>query len=267
MTVEAEPEAPRAEYVLVNKHPLAIRWFHWINFPVIFLMIWSGLLIYWANRVMHIKAFGHDIGPLFPDNWYQPMAPKWVPSWLTIAGTDDAGKPHQYLWNMSYRLAEGMAWHFTIAWLFTINGILYVLYLGFSGAWRQLLPKPSAFKESILVVLHDLYIYRKPLPIRKYNAAQQIAYTGVILMGALMFITGVAIYKPSDQSWLVHIFAGLDRHETAYTVAKFLHFWTTMAFLCFFLVHVGQVVKTGWANFRGMVAGYDLVDREEAINL
>ena len=37
-----------------QKHPLAIRWFHWINFPVIFIMIWSGLLIYWANDVYRI---------------------------------------------------------------------------------------------------------------------------------------------------------------------------------------------------------------------
>jgi hypothetical protein len=35
-------------YRLEKKHPLAIRWFHWINFPLLGLMIWSGLLIYWA---------------------------------------------------------------------------------------------------------------------------------------------------------------------------------------------------------------------------
>jgi len=32
---------------LEKKHLLAIRWLHWINFPLLFLMIWSGLLIYW----------------------------------------------------------------------------------------------------------------------------------------------------------------------------------------------------------------------------
>lgn len=260
MTSDLEQEAPRAEYVLINKHPLAIRWFHWVNFPVLFLMIWSGLLIYWANRVMHIRAFGHDVGPLFPDSWYSPIAPKWVPDWLSIPGTDDNGMPHRYLWSMSYRLAEGMAWHFTFAWLFAINGILYVLYLAFSGAWRQLLPKPNALKESILVVLHDLHLYRKPLPVRKYNAAQQIAYTGVIFLGAMMLVTGLAIYKPSEQSWLTHLLGG-------YTVARFLHFWITMSFLAFFLVHVGQVIKTGWKNFRGMITGWDLVDKEEAVNL
>ena len=34
---------------LERKHPLAIRWMHWINFPVLFTMIWSGLLIYWND--------------------------------------------------------------------------------------------------------------------------------------------------------------------------------------------------------------------------
>ena len=37
-----------------KKHPLAIRWFHWVNFPVLFIMIWSGLLIYRANDVHRI---------------------------------------------------------------------------------------------------------------------------------------------------------------------------------------------------------------------
>ena len=34
-----------AELVLVKKHSRAIRWMHWINFPVLGIMIWSGLLI------------------------------------------------------------------------------------------------------------------------------------------------------------------------------------------------------------------------------
>ena len=32
-----------------RKHPLAIRWMHWVNFPVLFTMIWSGILIYWND--------------------------------------------------------------------------------------------------------------------------------------------------------------------------------------------------------------------------
>ncbi len=43
---------------IAKKHPLAIRWFHWINFPVLALMVWSGFMIYWANGVYKI-GFGN----------------------------------------------------------------------------------------------------------------------------------------------------------------------------------------------------------------
>src|SRR5881394_3865810 len=115
--VEHAPAEPAMlELGIQKKHPLAIRWFHWVNFPVLFLMIWSGLLIYWANRAFHIHIFRWDFGPLFPDSWYSPKAPAWIPGWLSMAGTDDNGNPGRYLWVMDHRLAEGMAWHFTIAW-------------------------------------------------------------------------------------------------------------------------------------------------------
>ena len=41
-----------------EKHPLAIRWFHWVSFPLLSLMIWSGLLIYWANDVYRVGLGG-----------------------------------------------------------------------------------------------------------------------------------------------------------------------------------------------------------------
>src|SRR6185437_12640845 len=58
---------PTASIQIVKKHPLAIRWMHWINFPVLFTMIWSGLLIYWAdsdNAYKHPHAvYRLGIGP------------------------------------------------------------------------------------------------------------------------------------------------------------------------------------------------------------
>ena len=47
--VEETPTEPQATIRLEKKHPRAIRWMHWVNFPVLSVMIWSGLLIYW-NR-------------------------------------------------------------------------------------------------------------------------------------------------------------------------------------------------------------------------
>jgi len=37
------------------------------------------------------------------------------------------------------------------------------------------------------------------------------------------------------------------------------HFWLTVGYVLFFLVHILQVIKAGWANFRSMVTGYDVV--------
>ncbi len=263
-TRTSEQAATESGQVLYKKHPLAIRWFHWINFPVLFVMIWSGLMIYWANTAFHVQVFGLNLSgllnpkdpsaPLFPDSWFHPQAPNWVPNLFVTKVPDD---PHRYLWSLDMRLAEGMGWHFLFAWFFAINGLLYVIFLAVSGQWRHLVPKWRAIGEAIQVVLVDLHLSKAKLPVRKYNAAQQIAYSGVILMGALMLLTGIAIYKPSQQSWLTHLLGG-------YTVARFIHFWTTMAFLGFFVVHVGQVVRTGWNNFRGMVTGHELVTGEEA---
>ncbi len=213
--------------VLEKKHPLAIRWFHWINFPVISLMIWSGLLIYWANDPYHL-------GPIH-------LFPAWFYSRL----------------HLDARLAEGMAWHFMFMWFFFVNGLLYVLYTAISGEWRYLVPNRNTLREAMQVVLHDLHLSRKPLPRRKFNGAQQIAYSSIILMGAGSLITGLAIYKPVQFGWITDLLGG-------YKLARFFHFWLTMGYCAFFLVHVTQVIRAGWNNFRAMVTGYELVDASEA---
>jgi thiosulfate reductase cytochrome b subunit len=72
-----------------------------------------------------------------------------------------------------------------------------------------------------------------------------------VLMGAGSLLTGLAIYKPTQAHWLTSLLGG-------YEMARWLHFWLTMSFCGFFLVHVGQVVLAGWNNFRSMVSGYEI---------
>ena len=68
--------------------------------------------------------------------------------------------------------------------MFALNGLLYVLYTTISGEWRHLIPNRQTPREAVQVVMHDLFIDRRPLPRRKFNGAQRLAYTGVIAMGA-----------------------------------------------------------------------------------
>lgn len=215
---------------LEKKHPLAIRWLHWINFPVLTAMIWSGLLIYWANDVYRVGVGDWTLIHFFPDGFYTAF-------------------------NLSSRLAFGMAWHFLFMWFFAINGVLYVLYTIFSGEWRYLVPNFQSFREAWQVVLHDLHLSKVHPPRRKFNGAQQIAYTSVILMGAGSVLTGLAIYRPVQLSWLTTLLGG-------YEWARWEHFWLTVGYCLFFVVHVAQVIKAGWNNFRAMVIGYEVVPEE-----
>ncbi len=212
---------------LEKKHPLAIRWLHWINFPLLAMMIWSGLLIYWANAVYSVKIFGDEIFHFFPAGFY-----------------DALGIP--------FRLAEGISLHFFFMWLFAVNGVIYVLYLAFSGEWRTMLPVPGSFRRALLVTLHDLHIVKNLPPQGKYNDAQRIAYTGTILMGFGSIITGLAIYKSLQLAPLTAILGG-------YEWARWEHFWLMILFVLFFVVHVAQVALAGWSNFRSMVTGYEII--------
>ena len=212
---------------LLNKHPLAIRWLHWINFPVLSMMIWSGLLIYWANAVYGLKIFGYEVFHFFPV-WF------W----------DYFGIP--------FRLAEGLQLHFFFMWLFAVNGLIYVVYLAASGEWRALLPLPGSFKRAAMVALRDLHIVKELPPQGKYNDAQRIAYTGVVLLGAGSIVTGLAIYKPLQLAWLTSLLGG-------YEWARWEHLWLMISFVLFFVVHIVQVAMAGWSNFRSMITGYEAV--------
>ena len=237
--IAAEPDSrklPAATIRLEKKHPLAIRWMHWVNFPVLFTMIWSGLLIYWNdsdNAYQHPHAvYRVGVGSLT----LMRMFPPWF--WKAI--------------NAPYHVTEGLGYHFFFMWIFAINGILYVTYLLISGEWRVLVPERRSFVDAIRVTLVDLHILKSLPPQGKYNGAQKIAYSAVVLMGLGSLVTGLSIYKPTQVHWITTLLGG-------YEMARWEHFWLTMGFCAFFVVHVVQVVLAGWNNFRSMVSGYEIV--------
>lgn len=62
-------------------------------------MIWSGLLIYWANSIYTLTIFGYELFKFFPKGFYE------------------------YL-DVPFRLAEGLQLHFFLMWLFIVNGVV-----------------------------------------------------------------------------------------------------------------------------------------------
>lgn len=214
-----------------EKHSLAMRWSHWVNFPILTIMIWSGMLIYWANDEYYINFFGYKFR-FFPD-WYYSLL------------------------HIPARLAEGMAFHFLFMWFFTLNGIFYVIYTIVSGEWRDLVPKKNSFKEALLVTLYDLHLIKTAPPQGKYNAAQRVAYTAIIVMGVGSVITGLAIYKPVQFYYLTWICGG-------YHLARIIHFALTLGYVFFFVIHIVQVILAGWNNFRSVVSGFEVVNEPSA---
>ncbi len=238
-----EPEQKEASIRLERKHLLSIRWMHWVNFPVLFVMMWSGLLIYW-NDSDSAHRFDHRVYQLGIGHF---TLFRFFPQWFYD------------LLHVPYHVTQGLGYHFTFMWIFGINGLLYVLYLWRSGEWRFMVPEKRSLTDAIRVTLVDLHILKGLPPQTKYNGAQRIAYTSVVLMGAGMLATGFAIYKPTELHWLTSALGG-------YEMARWLHFWLTMSMLAFFFVHVAQVIIAGWNNFRAMVSGYE-IQRTEAPSL
>ena len=220
------------ERVAKEKHPRAIRWMHWLNFPILTVMIWSGLRIYWSFDISRVPSirFGEDT--FFPDGFYEAL-------------------------QLDRKLARGMAFHFSFGWLFLINGLAYVLYLAYSREWKHLVPRLADLKKIPGVLLHDIGLRKEKPEQGQYNVMQQLAYSGVIFLGFIALATGFAIYKPVQLGWLTAMFGG-------YQSARLIHFIVTMSFVAFFVVHILQVARAGFGNFWSMVTGFQLEPAETA---
>lgn len=222
------------DLVAKKKHSLALRWMHWINFPILMIMIWSGMRIYWADlrEPYAFGIFGWQIIEFWPDG---------------VNG----------FFQLERRLAKGLAFHLTFGWFFVINGAAYLIYLSRRGNWRYLIPDRQGLRDAPKVVLHDLHLRKEAPPQGKYNAMQQLTYTAVIVMATLLVLSGFAIYKPGQLSWLEAMFGGYD-------YARWVHFTMTVLLILFFFVHIVQVARSGWRNFASIITGYRLERRSDA---
>jgi thiosulfate reductase cytochrome b subunit len=201
----------------VEKHALWLRTVHWLNVPLVILMIWSGILIYWAN----------DIYPgFFPQAFYT-------------------------FFQVSHHLAQGLYVHFFVAWFFIINGCIYLVLLFASGHWREIFPNRQTPAQIIPTILHDMGLRKDVPPHDKFNAMQRIAYSGVIVLALIAVLSGFAIYKPVQLEWLTNVFGG-------YEGARLVHFIVMLSLCGFIGLHLVQVTRAGWNNFRAMIAGFEI---------
>jgi thiosulfate reductase cytochrome b subunit len=189
-------------------HPLWVRVCHWINALAILIMIGSGWQIYNAS-------------PLFDFVFPRQIA---LGNWL----------------------AGALLWHFAAMWVLVINGIAYVTLGIVTGRFRRkLFPiRPADVIADLKAALtfrlaHD--------DLSRYNAVQKLLYTGVILAGIVIVLSGLSIWKPIQFQELTALFGGYD-------AARYVHFFAMVAIVGFLVMHVALALIVP-KSLRAMITG------------
>jgi thiosulfate reductase cytochrome b subunit len=248
--VIVDPHA--GQRLVVIKHHALVRLSHWLNVPILFGMIVSGLSIYWAspvfvhkpNPVTHSREYLADLGIAIAR--HLPGA-KADPSWF-----------YDHFGLGVFNLAGGLRWHWLFVYLFIANGIIYLLGLILGRGYRALLPRRTMFGESLAMVRYyagvvPMKIARRPWPhpeiTTKYNALQRGAYASMPVAGALAIASGWAMHKPVQLWWLERMFGSYDG-------ARIVHFIVMIYFVLFLIPHLILVLVDGWDTMRSMIVGW-----------
>ena len=188
--------------------PAWVRVAHWINAVAMVLMIMSGWQIYNAS-------------PLFDFSFS---------SSITLGG-----------W-----LGGALLWHFAAMWLLMVNGLVYVVLGVATGRFRnKLLPITAGGVISDAKAALTGKLSHQDLT--TYNYVQKLLYAGIIVVGVLIVLSGLSIWKPVQFQYLTALFGGYD-------VARYVHFFCMAAICAFLVVHVALAVLVP-KSLRAMIIG------------
>jgi thiosulfate reductase cytochrome b subunit len=260
------------------RHSIVVRVTHWINLLCMTVLLMSGLQIFNAHPRLYIGedsdfedpvfaigavrgADGSPVGvtQIFSKTFDttgvlglsnaggEQMTARGFPSWATIPGYQD--------------LATGRRWHFFFAWLFVINGLVYLAHSIATGHWRQLVPTGAQLRHTGSAIREHLLLrFPKGEEAKSYNVLQKLAYFGVIVILVPVLILAGLTMSPAMNAafpWLLDIFGGRQSART-------IHFVAGALILLFVIVHVVMVLVSGvWNNIRSMITGKYRIEDEE----
>ena len=253
---------------LVYRHNRITRLTHWGNALALMVLFMSGLQIfnahphlYWGNTSEPESAF-FSIGAVNEDGdlrgylqlygrqldttGYLGVQPgaltpsvRAFPSWLTIPGY--------------YSLAGARRWHFFFGWLFTLNGVLYVVFNLATGHLRKFFFTLNDAKRIPAMIGYYLRRRKESPQSGAYNPLQKLAYTSVFVMWTpLVLLSGLAMSPQLNVefNWLPAMFGGRQSART-------IHFILAFGFLGFTFGHVLMVLTQGFFNnMRCMTTGW-----------
>ena len=259
----------------VYRHRLPVRISHWLNVPILIILIMSGLQIfnahpalYWDDRsdrehpFLSIRPMKTESGEMrgittilgykFDTTGvlgYSDGKRRAFPAWATIPSAKV--------------LAMGRQWHLFFAWLLVFNGLFFMAYALISRhATRDLAPTGKDLR-GIGKAVKDHIVLRHPKgdEAKRYNVLQKLAYIVILFVVApLIVLTGLTMSPTIDTAfpWLLTIFGGRQ-------AARTIHFIACFTFVGFIVIHVVEVILTGFFNnIRSMVTGWFVVKHETA---
>lgn len=188
--------------------PVWVRVLHWINAVAMVIMIMSGWQIYNAS-------------PLF--DFVFPRS-------ITLGG-----------W-----LGGGIMWHLAGMWLLVINGLLYVLLGIVTGRFRRKL-LPISASGVIGDTRAALTGKLSHADLSTYNQVQRLLYIGILIVGVVIVLSGLAIWKPVQFQYLTAIFGGYD-------TARYVHFVMMASIVGFLVIHVALALIVP-KSLRAMIIG------------
>ena len=142
--------------------------------------------------------------------------------------------------------AQSLLYHFAGMWLLMSNGLAYLAYGFATGRFRQRL-LPIRLGEIVTTVRETLHLHIAHEDLTVYNAVQKLLYIVVIFAGIGQVVTGLAVWKPVQLSWLVTLLGGFQ-------AARSIHFIGMAVIVGFLFVHVVLallVPRTLWAMLSG----------------
>jgi thiosulfate reductase cytochrome b subunit len=199
-------------------HPLPVRIMHWVNAAAMIIMIMSG----W-------KIYNDDV----------------IFSWLRFPDSITLGTWAQH----------GLQWHFFGMWIVVLNGLAYLIYGIVSGRFRRKL-FPISWHELIATIRDAMTLRLKHDDLTRYNAVQKLLYIGIMLVGILIVLSGLSIWKPVQFSELASLFYDFQ-------TARLVHFLCMAAIVLFLVVHVALALIVP-RSLLAMLTGGPLIKIDES---
>ena len=264
--------------LLIRRHSGVTRITHWINVLAFTVLLMSGLQIFNAHAALYWGEKSRFDRPWLAigleERAGQPVGvtrlggaafeTTGVLGWTGKAGARESRAFPAWATIPSWRdLASGRRWHFFFAWVFVINGLVYLLG-GLIGGHirRDLLPTRAELAPRHVwreVLDHARLRFAKGEAAKRYNVLQKLSYVAVALVVLpLMVATGLSMSPGFNAAapWLVDLLGGRQS-------ARSIHFICAALLVLFVIVHVVMVVASGtWNNIRSMITGRYAVEVE-----